>query len=135
MRRRVDFDKVWLGAGLTLFGALGCTSKAPAVTCTCSYGGADQQLQFPATSDPYRVKAVDIAGRFRLKAVYVREPWRAAHVNVYAYHQAEAGDVLLQEGNYLPPFSGTSGRYGFTGRQLVYSPTQRELEYWCQLSP
>ncbi len=104
--------------------------------CTCSYGGVEQRLVFAATREPYRVQPVDVAGRFRFKAVYVREPWRAASVNVYAYHQAEGADVLLQEAKYLPPYTAVAagGRYGFTGRQLVYSPAQRELEYWCELS-
>ncbi len=101
--------------------------------CTCSYGGGERRVAFAATREPYRVQPVDVAGRFRFKAVYVRDPWRAASVNVYAYHQTDGADVLLQEGKYLPPFTG--GRHGFTGRQLVYSPTQRELEYWCELSP
>jgi hypothetical protein len=107
------------------------------VVCTCTYGGSEQRLVFPATRDPYAVRAADVAGRFRFKAIYLREPWRAASINVYAYHQAEGRDVLLQEGKYLPPFATvTAGaRYGFTGRQLVYSPTERELEYWCELSP
>src|SRR3954469_1615167 len=91
----------WLG-GLSL---AGCARKEPAVLCTCVYGGVEQRLTFPATREPYEVKAVDVAGRFRFKAIYLREPRRAASVNVYAYHQAEDRDVLLQEGKYLPPFT------------------------------
>lgn len=92
-------------------------------------------MEFPATTNPYAVKAVDVAGRFRFKAIYIREPWRAAAINVYVYSQAGAGEALLQEGKYGPPYSlGTGARYGFTGRQLVYSAEQRELEYWCELS-
>jgi len=116
---------------------MGCARKAPAVACTCSYGGVEQRLVFPATQSPYAVKAVDVAGRFRFKAIYLREPWRARGISLYAYHQADGGDVLLQESKYVPPLpTVTAGaRYGFTGRQLVYSPTGRELEYWCELSP
>ena len=136
MRRCTELVWLCLGASLACLGALACTRQAPAVLCTCTYGGVEQRLVFPATRDPYRVKAVDIAGRFRFKAVYVREPWRAASVNVYAFHQADDRDVLLQEGKYVPPFSRATGaRYGFTGRQFVYSPSERELEYWCELSP
>lgn len=119
----------------TLLGALGCARKPNALVCTVTYGGAARRLEFPATANPYAVKAVDVAGRFRFKAIYIREPWSAASINIYAYRQAEAGDALLQEGKYAPPFSLAAGaRYGFTGRQLVYSPEQRELEYWCELS-
>lgn len=132
MRRAEAFGSL----GLLLFSLLGCDRKSHAVMCTVTYGGEARRLEFPATANPYGVKAVDVAGRFRFKASYVREPWSAAAVNVYAYQQADDGDVLLQEGKYGPPFSlAGRGRYGFTGRQLVYSRQQRELEYWCELSP
>jgi len=124
---------VWLACQ----GLLGCTQKTHAVVCTCSYGGQVQRLSFPATREPYRVVPQEIGERFRLKVVYLREPWRSASLNVYAYARGEDRDVLLQEAKYLPPYSTSpSGdRFGFTGRQLVYSAEQRELEYWCELSP
>lgn len=127
----------YLGALLTLAALTACARRPSAVVCTCSYGGVEQHNRFTATREPYGVRPIDIGGRFRFKAVYVREPWAAASVNVYAYHQTDGADVLLQEAKYLPPFTAVAagGRYGFTGRQLVYSPTQRELEYWCELSP
>lgn len=133
MPRALRLGATSLLAQALLLGALGCNRKPHAVACTVTYGGEVQRLEFPATSDPYVVKPVDVAGRFRFKAVYIREPWSAAAINVYAY--AGASDRLLQEGKYSPPFSASAGaRYGFTGRQLVYSPDQRELEYWCELS-
>ena len=127
----------YLGALLACLAVTACARKPSAVVCTCSYGGVERRSVFAATREPYRAQPVDIAGRFRFKAVYVREPWRAASVNVYVYNQTEGADVLLQEGKYLPPFTAIAagGRYGFTGRQLVYSPTDREFEYWCELAP
>ena len=122
------------GAGVTA-----CSRKPSAVVCTCSYGGAEQRWTFAATPEPYRAQPVDVGGRFRFKVVYVREPWRAASVNVYtyAYPETDGADVLLQESKYLPPFTAmaSGGRYGFTGRQLVYSPSGRELQFWCALAP
>lgn len=135
MRRGSRLGCFGLLAGALSLSSVSCSRKTNAVVCTVTYGGQEQRLEFPATNNPYVVKAVDVAGRFRFKAIYIREPWRAATINVYAYAQADAGDALLQEGKYGPPFSpGTAARYGFTGRQLVYSPEQRELEYWCELS-
>jgi hypothetical protein len=135
-RHEVGLFSSALLAGTLVCGGAGCSRKANAVACTVTYGGEARRLEFPATSDAYGVKAFDIAGRFRFTATYVREPWRAASINVYAYQQVDGGNVLLQEGKYTPPFSSRAGaRYGFTGRQLVYSPAQRELEYWCELSP
>jgi len=119
---------------LALIGPLGCGRKPLPVVCHVTYGGEARRLEFPAADSPYTVKAIDVAGRFAFKAIYVREPWRAASINVYAYQRASNGDRLLQEGKYVPPFSSANAaRYGFTGRQLLYSPEQRELEYWCEL--
>jgi hypothetical protein len=111
--------------------ASGCLGRQPGVVCSVGYGGEVRRLTFPATESPYNVKAVDVAGRFAFKAIYVREPWRAASISVYAYQRTNGEDRLLQEAVYAPPFAGHDG---FTGRQLVYSTEQRELEYSCQLS-
>jgi hypothetical protein len=104
------------------------------VVCRVSYGGEEKRLDFPATHSPYTVKAVDVAGRFAFKVIYLREPSQVPSINVYAYQRTDAEDRLLQEGKYRPPFTtGADARYGFTGRQLVYSPEHRELSYWCEL--
>ena len=131
--------QIWrcgLAGCLTIFGALGCSENSHVVACAVSYGGETKLLEFAPTQNPYAVKAIDIAGRFAFKAVYVRKPWLAASIHVYAYRATSSGPRLLQEGKYAPPFATTGDpRYGFTGRQLVYSNDQRELEYWCGLSP
>ena len=120
--------------GLGVQSLLGCGRKPASVVCHVTYGGEVRRVEFPATVDPYAVKAIDVAGRFAFKAIYLREPWRAASINVYAYQRGSIAERLLQEGKYVPPFSSASeARYGFTGRQLVYSTEQRELEYWCEL--
>src|SRR6187431_427354 len=136
MRRGTDLGSFALLATALLGGGAGCARKAKTVACMVTYGGESRRLEFPATTDPYSVKALDIAGRFRFKAIYLREPRSAASINVYAYQQVDGESVLLQEGKYAPPFSlGERARYGFTGRQLVYSATERELEYWCEILP
>ena len=120
---------------LSALGAFGCHRKQPEVVCHVTYGGEAKRFSFPATESPYTESAVDVAGRFAVKAIYIRAPWRAASINVYAYQRTSNGDTLLQESKYLPPFSnGAEARYGFTGRLLVYSRDQRELDYWCELS-
>ena len=91
--------------GVALVALAGCTRKTPAVICTCNYGGEQTRLEFPATRDPYATKSVDIAGRFRFKAVYVREPWSRASVNVYAYLHTEHGDEA-QQIEHLDAFHG-----------------------------
>jgi hypothetical protein len=137
MRHRSASQRFASAALLTLasIGSPACKRSPAAVVCYVTYGGEARRHSFPATDDPYAVKAIDVAGRFAFKAIYIREPWRAASINVYVYQRASSGDRLLQEGKYAPPFSSTTAaRYGFTGRQLVYSAEQREFEYWCELS-
>lgn len=124
-----------LGLALSVvIGALGCGKNHAAVVCHVTYGGEAKRLEFPATNSPYGVKPVDIAERFAFKAIYLREPARARSISVYAYERSDAEDRLIQEGKYAPPFSvRAADQHGFTGRQLVYSRDQRELEYWCEL--
>jgi hypothetical protein len=125
-----------LGLALSLaIGALGCGKRQAAVVCHVSYGGEEQRLEFPATQSPYTVKAVDVAGRFAFKAIYLQQPLQARSIHLYAYDRGTTEDRLIQEGKYAPPFSEPAGAgYGFTGRQLVYSREERELEYWCEVA-
>ncbi|HEX2870191.1 MAG TPA: hypothetical protein VHP33_03020 [Polyangiaceae bacterium] len=125
-----------LGAVACLGGSiLGCGKRQAAVVCHVSYGGEEQRLVFPATHSPYAVKAVDVAGRFAFKAIYLQEPFQARSIHLYAYDRTGTEDRLIQEGKYAPPFAEPAGAgYGFTGRQLVYSREQRELEYWCEVA-
>lgn len=111
---------------------LGCSKPPSAVVCTVTYGGEAQRLEFPATQSPYTVKAVDVAGRFAFKAIYLK----ATSISLYAYQRTNGGLKLLHEGKYGDRVSRTPGaRYGFTGRHLLYSSDERELEYWCELGP
>ena len=135
MQRGMDLGSFALLGGALLSFNTACVRKPKAVTCTVTYGGEARRLEFPEASDPYGASAVDISGRFRFKVSYLRAASRAATINVYAYQQVDGGNVLLQEGKYTAPLSLAGTRYGFTGRQLVYSASERELEYWCELSP
>jgi hypothetical protein len=125
-----------LARSLALVALASCARKTPPVVCTCNYGGELKRLEFPATRDPYVVKSIEIPGRFRFKAVYLRDTEAKASVSVYVYRHDEHGDVLLQEGKYTPRAStGTTEEAAFTGRQLLYAPDDHELEYWCAISP
>ena len=119
-----------LGIALT-----GCKHE-PAVVCHVTYGGEEQLLRFEATRAPYRVEPRDISGRYRFKAVYVRQPWSAASINLYVYDSRASPPRILQQSCYLPPFSAPdSSGSGFTGLQMIYSSGEHELHYWCELSP
>ena len=99
-----------LGAVACLGGSiLGCGKRQAAVVCHVSYGGEEQRLVFPATHSPYAVKAVDVAGRFAFKAIYVQEPFQARSIHLYAYDRTGTEDRLIQEGKYAPPFAEPAG--------------------------
>jgi len=72
MLRGADFASLCSGALLAWLGATACARKAPAVLCSCSYGGAEQRLMFPATRDPYQVKAIDRLAHALLRARRVK---------------------------------------------------------------
>lgn len=136
VRMRRFFGSYRFGLALAVALALGCGRRQASVVCHVTYGGEAHRLEFPATQSPYTVKPVDVAGRFAFKAIYLREPARARAISLYAYERTDTGDRLIQEGKYAPPFAlRADENNGFTGRQLVYSRDQRELEYWCEVAP
>jgi hypothetical protein len=65
--------------------------------------------------------------------VYVDEPADVAGVRVYIYYAGTDAPVLLHEGKY-ELLRSVHGPYGFTGKQLMYDPGGRELEYFCEWS-
>jgi len=124
---------------LLVFAALLCAcsrhGSERSVVCHYSYGGDTARAVFAPTRDPYAVKAVNIAHRFALKAVYLSAPREIASVSIYVYDVDNDGR-LLHEAKYAPPYSRVSSApgYGFTGKQRVYSAQGRELEYACELA-
>lgn len=87
------------------------------------------------TTDPYRVKAIDINGRFRFKAVVVGNAQQVDYVKLYTYFPSARQPVLLHEATYLAPVVQTgSAPAALTGLNTVYSPSlERELQYQCSL--
>ncbi len=107
MRRRLGSPHNASAALLAfaLLGPLACGRKPSTVVCHVTYGGEVRHLEFPATDSPYTVKAIDVAGRFGFKAIYVREPWRAVSINVYADQREAAETGCCKRAKYVPPFS------------------------------
>ena len=124
----------WLLPALLLCGACSRHGSERSVVCHYAYGGDAARAVFAPTRDPYTAKAVSIANRFELKAVYLTSPEELATVNISVYDVDNDGR-LLHTVKYAPPYGRVSPvpGYGFTGRQRVYSAQGRELEYFCEL--
>lgn len=110
-------------------------SAAPLLRCQIDQGGQTQVLEFAPVGDPYSVKAIDINGRFRFKAVVIGDERHIEYIKLYTYSQSRRQPVLLHEAKYLAPVAPTSSSpAALTGLNYVYSPhLERELQYGCTL--
>lgn len=110
-------------------------SASPLLRCQIKQGGITQTIDTPPTSDPYRVKAIDINGRFRFKVVVFGNAQQVDYVKLYTYFPSARQPVLLHEATYLAPVVQTgSAPAALTGLNTVYSPSlERELQYQCTL--
>jgi hypothetical protein len=119
-----------VGFGMTSLGA----HAAPLLRCDVTYAGSTQTVEARAVSDPYPVASVDIAGRFRFKAVMVGQGAQIDYIKLYTYLETARQPVLIQQATYRPPFMVSSEPDGLTGEQRVYGgPKERELLYRCTL--
>ncbi|MFT5532685.1 MAG: hypothetical protein ACI8WM_000120 [Burkholderiaceae bacterium] len=90
-------------------------------------------LDVTPTDDPYRVKAIDINGRFRFKAVMIGNDRQVDYIKLYTYDQARRQPALLHQAVYLTPSVSVSTA-SMTGLNVVYAPDlERELQYQCSL--
>lgn len=127
-----------LGLARALAGLIALASPGvfatPLLRCDVTYAGSTQTIDTRAVADPYPVASVDIAGRFRFKAVMVGQGARVNYIKLYTYLDTARQPVLVQQATYRPPFMVTSVPDGLTGEQRVYGgPKERELMYRCTL--
>lgn len=106
---------------------------APVLRCQIDQGGITRMLDVTPTDDPYRVKAIDINGRFRFKAVMIGDARQVEYIKLYTYDQAMRQPALLHMATYLTPAVSVPPA-SLTGRNFVYAPDlERELQYQCTL--
>jgi hypothetical protein len=86
-------------------------------------------------SDPYTVTSVNLADRFRFKAVVLGDDTRVDLINLYVSYQTERQPMILQHAKYVAPLTQiTPDRHALTGRVALYSPfLGKELIYSCAL--
>lgn len=106
---------------------------SPVLRCKIDQGGVTRMLDVTATDDPYRVRAIDINGRFRFKAVMIGNERQIDYIKLYTYDQARRQPALLHQSVYLMP-SVSAATASMTGIHIVYaSDLERELQYQCSL--
>ena len=119
-----------LGIGLASPGA----HALPLLRCDVTYAGSTHTIETRTVADPYPVAPVDIAGRFRFKAVMIGQGTHIDYIKLYTYLETPRQPVLIQQATYRAPFMVTNVSDGLTGEQRVYGgPKERELIYRCTL--
>ena len=121
---------VFFGAGL-----MQPVAAAPLLRCQIDQGGTTRMLEFAPVSDPYRVRAIDINGRFRFKAVVIGDARHIEYIKLYTYSQTRRQPVLLHVAKYMAPLALPQASFdALTGHQYLYSPQrEREMQYGCAL--
>lgn len=123
--------------GLPLAGALfpSIAAASTRLRCQLNQGDTAQVLDFAPVSNPYRVQAVDLNGRFRFKAVVVGDEHKIDYIKLYTYYQSKRQAVLLHQAKYMAPMlEAGAGSVTLTGTNTLYSPNLgREFQYACTL--
>jgi hypothetical protein len=125
------FGAVWLAV-------LACATtpiEAAQLRCHIEVNGETTLYVVEPTQDPYGAQSLDIAERFRFKAVVLGQGDEIELVNIYVYYQTRRQPMVLQHAKHLKPLALQSPDSGaLTGRVALYSPVLgKELAYQCAL--
>lgn len=124
-----------LAAALSLSASVACAAAEEQVVCRYTYGGETHEISAAPVASPYAVPAIQIGSYFKFRVVFQKAPADIASIKVYVYADREEGAAPLHQATYAyPPAQPRDGRWGFSGRHLVYEPMRDgELEYWCRM--
>ncbi|MEB0133897.1 hypothetical protein QN362_00985 [Actimicrobium sp. CCC2.4] len=101
--------------------------------CQIEQGGSTRVVEATPTANPYQVRAIDINGRFRFKAVMVGDATHIDYIKLYVYDQSARQPRLLHEARYSTPVAAMPPTFQ-TGVNYVYAPyLEREMQYQCML--
>ena len=130
----ISYGTIFWSVLCTLLLTLTPAHATPLLRCYVTYAGTTQEVQAKPQTNPYEVPSVDIAGRFRFKAVMLESSSKLQAINLYSYIDAKRQPVLIHQATYVPPFKASSQPYDLTGKQYLYaSDVERELQYHCTL--
>jgi hypothetical protein len=107
----------------------------PLLKCHFEVNAERSEQTFTPTMDPYTVGSVNLANRFRFKAIVLGDDTRVASINLYVSYQTERQPMLLQHAKFVAPQALVQPiPDALTGRVAVYSPfLGKELQYGCAL--
>ena len=108
---------------------------APELRCHFEVNAERSEYRFSPVSDPYTVDSVNLADRFRFKAVVLGNNTQVDLINVYVSYQTERQPMVLQQVKFVAPVAQVQPMPdALTGRVALYSPfLGKELQYGCAL--
>ena len=108
---------------------------SPLLRCHFEVNAERFEHSFSPVSDPYTVTSVNLADRFRFKAVVLGDDRRVELINLYAFYETERQPMILQHTKFLMPIAQVQpSSDALTGRVALYSPfLGKELLYGCAL--
>jgi hypothetical protein len=114
-----------------------CTGvhASPVLRCHFEVNAEHFEHSFTPVSEPYGVTSVNLANRFRFKAVVLGDSTHVDLINLYVSYQTEHQPMLLQQLKFVAPIVQTQPLPdALTGRVALYSPfLGKELLYGCAL--
>ena len=108
---------------------------SPQLRCHFEVNAERFEHSFHPVSNPYTVTSVNLADRFRFKAVVLGDGTRVDLINLYVFYQTERQPMILQHNKYVAPQAQSAPDVNaLTGRVALYSPfLGKELLYGCAL--
>ena len=125
----------WLMAMLLLAVLPTAVLAAPELRCQFEVNAEHFEHSFTPVSEPYAVQSINLADRFRFKAVVLGNDTRVELVNLYVSYQTERQPMVLQHVKFVAPEAQRQpAPDALTGRVALYSPfLGKELRYGCAL--
>ncbi len=108
---------------------------SPVLRCHFEVNAERFEHSFMPVSEPYGVTSVNLADRFRFKAVVLGDSTRVDLINLYVSYQTERQPMVLQHVKFVAPVAqAQAAPDALTGRVALYSPfLGKELLYGCAL--
>jgi hypothetical protein len=127
----------YIGLAFWLLGFMVPTTvqATPLLKCHFEVNAERSEQTFTPTMDPYTVGSVNLANRFRFKAIVLGNDTRVTSIHLYVSYQTERQPMLLQHAKFVAPQALEQPTPdALTGRVAVYSPfLGKELQYGCAL--
>jgi hypothetical protein len=125
--------RFWCWVWLVWFPLL--ANAAPELRCHFEVNAERFEHSFTPVADPYTVGSVNLADRFRFKAVVFGNDTRVDLINLYVSYQTQRQPMLLQHVKFVAPVAQVQPTPdALTGRVALYSPfLGKELQYGCAL--